>query len=153
MIHKKSTKVIIPSNKLGEAEQHFIKHYQKCATRFGGFELITCKPSTHPSRELKLAAEAKMIQELTPKSAFCIALDEKGKTFNTKALADKLSLETNLCFWIGSSDGLCPDMIKRANLHLSLSALTMTHQLALAVISEQIYRILSIANQHPYHRD
>lgn len=54
---------------------------------------------------------------------------------------------------IGGPDGLAEACVKRANLRLSLSALTLPHALVRVVLVEQLYRALSILKNHPYHRE
>ena len=49
-------------------------------------------------------------------------------------------------------DGLPAGWRTRADLLLSLSAMTMPHELARAVLAEQIYRAFAILNGHPYVR-
>ncbi|MBM4211041.1 MAG: 23S rRNA (pseudouridine(1915)-N(3))-methyltransferase RlmH [Gammaproteobacteria bacterium] len=149
---QKKIKIICPSHKLGNGEQMIVNHYQKCAARYGGFELCLVKPATG-ARSSKLFHEAEVIQAQIPTQAHVIALCEKGQNLNTRQLADRLFDQPYWCFIIGSSDGLCPTFIQKANTRLSLSALTFTHQMAICLIGEQIFRILSIYNNHPYHRD
>ena len=58
----------------------------------------------------------------------------------------------DLCFIIGSADGLAQKMRDDADFILSLSNMTIAHPLALVLLTEQIYRVVSIINRHPYHR-
>jgi 23S rRNA (pseudouridine1915-N3)-methyltransferase len=58
----------------------------------------------------------------------------------------------DLVFLIGGHDGLPAGWRTRADLLLSLSAMTMPHELARAVLAEQIYRGFAILNGHPYVR-
>ena len=56
-----------------------------------------------------------------------------------------------LTFAIGGADGLPPALVARANLRLSLSAMTLPHRMARLVLLEQIYRALTIIRGEPYH--
>jgi 23S rRNA (pseudouridine1915-N3)-methyltransferase len=58
----------------------------------------------------------------------------------------------DLVFLIGGHDGLPAEWRPRADLLLSLSALTFPHELARAVLAEQIYRALTTLRGHPYPR-
>ena len=58
----------------------------------------------------------------------------------------------DLVFVIGGHDGLPDAWRNRADLLLSLSAMTMPHELARAVLAEQIYRAFTILRGHPYQR-
>jgi 23S rRNA (pseudouridine1915-N3)-methyltransferase len=58
----------------------------------------------------------------------------------------------DLVFLIGGHDGPPAQWRSRADLRVSLSALTMPHELARAVLAEQIYRAFTILRGHPYPR-
>ncbi|MBL0159147.1 MAG: 23S rRNA (pseudouridine(1915)-N(3))-methyltransferase RlmH [Bryobacterales bacterium] len=85
-----------------------------------------------------------------------IFLDPAGKAMSSEsfaALVGKAELEArDLVFLIGGHDGLPPEWKPKADLLLSLSAMTMPHELARAVLAEQIYRALTILRGHPYPR-
>ena len=85
-----------------------------------------------------------------------VFLDPAGKAMDSNAFAHLLhqaELDArDLVFLIGGHDGLLPEWKPRADLLLSLSTLTMPHELARAVLAEQIYRGLTILRGHPYPR-
>ena len=58
----------------------------------------------------------------------------------------------DLVFLIGAHDGLTADQRSRADQLLSLSPLTFTHELARAILAEQIYRAFTMLRNHPYSR-
>ncbi|MCS7043311.1 MAG: 23S rRNA (pseudouridine(1915)-N(3))-methyltransferase RlmH [Bryobacteraceae bacterium] len=58
----------------------------------------------------------------------------------------------DLVFVVGGHDGLPPDWKAKADRLISLSRLTMPHELARAVLAEQIYRALTMLRGHPYPR-
>ena len=110
------------------------------------------------SAEQIKAKEAQAQLEKIPQNATVIALDETGKEFSTRQLAQKLETFQNsgtqtLCFIIGGAEGLDDSIRQRADLTLSLSQLTFPHQLARVVLLEQIYRCATLLAGHPYHRD
>ena len=85
-----------------------------------------------------------------------ILLDPAGKAYDSGAFAQIFASAEmsghDLVFVIGGHDGH-PDAWKtRADLLVSLSAMTMPHELARAVLAEQIYRAVSLLQGHPYHR-
>lgn len=89
-------------------------------------------------------------------SAILVLLDPAGKALNSKAftaLVGKAQRDArDLIFVLGGSDGL-PDAWKsQADLLLSLTPMTMPHELARAVLAEQIYRALTGLRGHPYPR-
>jgi 23S rRNA (pseudouridine1915-N3)-methyltransferase len=85
-----------------------------------------------------------------------IFLDPAGRSFDSAAFADlfaKAEMQGHdLVFLIGGHDGLPPAWRERADLLVSLSALTMPHELARAVLAEQIYRAFTMLRGHPYPR-
>jgi 23S rRNA (pseudouridine1915-N3)-methyltransferase len=89
-------------------------------------------------------------------SAKKILLDPAGKSLDSPRFAriveDAGMQGHDLVFLIGGHDGLPAGWGARADLLLSLSAMTMPHELARAVLAEQIYRAFAILHGHPYVR-
>ncbi|MFR4700030.1 MAG: 23S rRNA (pseudouridine(1915)-N(3))-methyltransferase RlmH, partial [Christensenellaceae bacterium] len=85
-----------------------------------------------------------------------IALAIEGKQPDTIALSKKIRSSAlssqKLCFVIGGSLGLSPEVKARADELMSLSLLTLPHRLARIVLLEQIYRSLTIINNKTYHK-
>ena len=85
-----------------------------------------------------------------------ILLDPAGLTQNSAqfvALVRKAEDEgRDLVFLIGGHDGLPPEWKPKADLLLSLSAMTFPHELARAMLAEQIYRAFTTLRGHPYPR-
>ena len=85
-----------------------------------------------------------------PKGARLVALDERGRDFDTLAFSRLLSEET--AFLIGGPDGLDESVKREAALLVRLSSLTLPHALAQVVLLEQLYRAATLLTGHPYHR-
>jgi 23S rRNA (pseudouridine1915-N3)-methyltransferase len=89
-------------------------------------------------------------------SARKILLDPAGKPLDSPgfaALIAKAEMDgRDLVFLIGGHDGLPSGWGARADLLLSLSAMTFPHELARAMLAEQIYRAFAILRGHPYPR-
>ncbi len=83
-------------------------------------------------------------------SARKLLLDPAGKTLDSKKLT--ALFDRDLVFVIGGADGLPQEWRARADLLVSLSPLTMPHELARVVLAEQIYRALTTLRGHPYPR-
>lgn len=85
-----------------------------------------------------------------------IALDVKGKSWSTEQLAEQMAnwrmSGSNYCLLIGGPDGLAPQCLAKAQIHWSLSALTLPHPLVRILVIEQLYRACSILQNHPYHK-
>lgn len=103
------------------------------------------------------ADEGKAILEALPERATLLALDERGKAVTTQGLSVMLSEwmrdATHPCFAIGGADGLSDEVKERAGKLISLSALTLPHQMVRVLLAEQLYRAWSILARHPYHRE
>jgi len=82
-----------------------------------------------------------------------IVLSEEGKLMSTKQLAEWLNpkLSKNMVFLVGSAYGIEPQFKQSADLLLSLSPLTFSHEHAFLLLTEQIYRCLMLIKGHPYH--
>ena len=104
--------------------------------------------------ELK-AAEAKLLLKDLPADSFVVALDEHGALLSSRELATALRphADKTLVFMIGGANGLDEVVRQRANLVLSFGRMTLPHFLMRAVLAEQIYRIRTLWDGHPYHRD
>ncbi|MDO4770034.1 MAG: 23S rRNA (pseudouridine(1915)-N(3))-methyltransferase RlmH [Brachymonas sp.] len=86
-----------------------------------------------------------------------VALDERGTSLSTKALADKLrtwqQAGDDVALLIGGPDGLLPELRSNAHERIRLSDLTLPHALARVLLVEQLYRAWSVNAGHPYHRE
>lgn len=89
-------------------------------------------------------------------SAHKIFLDPEGREMDSRqftALVAKAEMEgRDLVFLVGGADGLPPDWRGRADLLLSLTRMTLPHELARAMLAEQIYRAFATLRGHPYPR-
>ena len=98
----------------------------------------------------------RLIQAMNRDDAFKVVLTEHGKTFTTHGFADFFSrqLESGrsaMSFLVGGAYGLADDVLEQADLQLSLSPLTFTHEMARVLLLEQLYRALTIIRGEPYH--
>lgn len=89
-------------------------------------------------------------------SATKILLDPAGKVLDTSAFVKLVAAgereARDLIFVVGGSDGLPPEWKPRADVLLSLTPLTLPHELARVVLAEQIYRAFTTLRGHPYPR-
>jgi len=114
-------------------------------------ELIELKPGKDKDDE------GRKLLDALPQGAALLALDERGKAVTTQGLSVMLSGwmrdGSSPAFVIGGADGLSDEVKGRAAKLISLSALTLPHQLVRVVLAEQLYRAWSILARHPYHRE
>ena len=85
-----------------------------------------------------------------------VCLDRQGKELTSEDLAEQVKAwemqGRRICFVIGGSNGLSPEVLKRAQLALSFSKLTFPHQLFRLMLVEQVYRAFKIARGEKYHK-
>lgn len=89
-------------------------------------------------------------------SARKVLLDPAGREMDSRqftSLVEKAEMEgRDLLFLVGGADGLAPAWRSRADVLLSLSRMTFPHELARALLAEQIYRAFATLRGHPYPR-
>lgn len=89
-------------------------------------------------------------------SAKKVCLDPAGRAMDSAKFAalfeEAERIGRDLVFVVGGHDGLEPEWRKNADLLLSLSPMTFPHEMARAMIAEQIYRAFATLRGHPYPR-
>ena len=100
--------------------------------------------------------EGEQLLARVPQGAYTVALDEKGKLFTSEDLAGffnqhMLNGTQELTFIIGGPYGLSSTIKDMAILNMSLTPMTLTHQMARLILLEQIYRGMTILRNEPYH--
>ena len=118
---------------------------------------VKTEPRASKTIEALHAAERGRIEAALPKGCRIVALDERGSTLTTVALAHKLQqwqLEgDDVALVIGGPDGLDPAFKQGAHERIRLSDLTLPHAFVRVLLVEQLYRAWSINANHPYHRE
>ena len=93
-----------------------------------------------------------------PDQTVLFVLDERGKAMSSRKLASTLAEQrdlglSNFVFLIGGADGFEPSALPAQVRRISFGVQTWPHKLVRVMLSEQIYRALSILAGTPYHRD
>ncbi len=118
---------------------------------------VKTEPRGSKTLEQLYAAERKRIEEAIPRGTRIVALDERGTTLTTVALAAKLKDwqlgGDDVALVIGGPDGLEPAFRQAAHERIRLSDLTLPHAMVRVLLIEQLYRAWSINANHPYHRE
>lgn len=117
-------------------------------------ELTESKSSNAATRKREEAAQ---IEKSLPDNALVIALDERGKALDSAEFSALLGGykdmgQRDIAFVIGGADGIDPDLRNKATAALNLGRMTWPHQLVRILLSEQLYRAVTILSGHPYHR-
>ena len=118
---------------------------------------VKTEPRGSKSLETVYAAERARIEAAIPRGARTVALDERGTSLTTAALAYKLKAwqlgADDVALVIGGPDGLDPGFRQAAQERIRLSDLTLPHAMVRVLLIEQLYRAWSINAGHPYHRE
>ena len=122
-------------------------------------ELKAVKTEPRGSKTLEnlYAAERERIEAAIPRGTRIVALDERGTSLTTKALAERLQgwqwQGDDVALVIGGPDGLQPAFRQAAHERIRLSDLTLPHAMVRVLLIEQLYRAWSVNAGHPYHRE
>ncbi len=100
--------------------------------------------------------EAKMILSKLNPDDYLVLLDENGRQFSSFELSRWMeqrlaASDRRLIFLIGGAFGFTPEMYARADMQISLSRLTFSHQMVRVFLLEQLYRAMTILRNEPYH--
>ena len=125
--------------------------------RLGHFVKFSITEVKDKSRYEDVEIEGKRILEKVNQSSFVCLLDIKGRSLSSKKLAAEIEKWQmrglkEVVFVIGGAEGVSSAVVERANFRLSLSLLTMTHEMARVILIEQIYRAFTIIKGYPYQK-
>ena len=136
--------------------------YQKRLSAFCSPEITELKearlPDAPSAKEIAaaLSEEGERIIAAIPPRSFTVVATPEGRSLSSEELAARIEAESlthpSLCFIIGSSHGLSPEVKRRADLLLSFSAMTFPHRLFRLMLLEQIYRSFTIIKGTGYHK-
>ncbi len=119
--------------------------------------IATASRKSGQTRQKIQQQEADKIKQKIKPGSLVIALDEKGKHWSTLEWATQyrqwLQQVSQVNFIIGGPDGLDSAIVKQADQTIALGRMTMPHGLARVVLIEQLYRVWSVVEGHPYHRE
>lgn len=147
---------------VGRLSEEWLKQgaaeYLKRLQRHYAVEIVELKEEQGKQKDVAglVRREGARILERIPDDTRVIALDERGRQFGSEQLAERLQQEMlhggrDWCLVIGGPYGLAPAVRERADLLLSLSKMTLTHQMARLLLLEQLYRSGTIIRNEPYH--
>jgi 23S rRNA (pseudouridine1915-N3)-methyltransferase len=113
------------------------------------------QPGGSTARQIREVEGQRLLAQVNDRD-WVVALDERGKTWSTLELAQKLDnwrmQGRDVTFLIGGAEGLAEACRTRADDVLSLSAMTLPHALVRVLLAEQLYRAWTVVSGHPYHR-
>lgn len=107
-----------------------------------------------PSSDIK--KESENILKSIESDDYLVVLDEKGKELSTIELADfiekrMIASDKRIVFVIGGAYGVSEEVLQRANFKWALSKLVFSHQIVRLILSETVYRSITVIKNEPYH--
>lgn len=104
-----------------------------------------------------LGVEGERLMKQIPRGSFLVVLDRQGETLSSEELARQILDWQNravqeVIFLVGGPLGLGDEVLARANLVVSLSRMTFTHEMVRLILLEQLYRSFTILRGEKYHK-
>lgn len=152
---------------IGRLKERFLQDAQaeflKRLSRFALVEILELPDEKAPeqlssaAKEQVKSREGERILSKVADGDYLIATVIDGISLTSERFSKKLrdcmiNGKSRIAFAIGGSLGLSSDVISRADLLLSFSLMTFTHQLFRIMLLEQVYRAFKIINNEPYHK-
>lgn len=152
---------------VGKLKEDYLRmacaEYEKRLGAFCRLKITELSPARLPEEpnaaqiSAALADEGKRILACVKPGDAVFTLCIEGKELTSPALAEKIEKYAvdgfgSLCFIIGGSHGLAPEVKSASSFRLSMSPMTFPHQLARVMLLEQLYRSFMITNGGKYHK-
>ncbi|WP_019219995.1 23S rRNA (pseudouridine(1915)-N(3))-methyltransferase RlmH [Bartonella florencae] len=145
------------------AEQKLVDHYLNRFSKGSGAvgfhfkRLQEISESRAQKACQRMEEEGRKLIEFLPEKCRLIVLDERGESISSSSFAEKLVLYRDggirdLVIALGGPDGHNGQIRNRADFLLSFGFMTWPHQIARILLTEQLYRAVTIVSNHPYHR-
>jgi len=128
------------------------------ARRYGRIDLLEITgPALKKARDAaqRQTAEAELLDKAIPRGAILVAADSRGTNVDSRWFSRTIDGARNggrdLVFLVGGPSGLNDALRARADHIVAFGRITLNHDLATAVLAEQIWRGFAILHNHPYH--
>jgi 23S rRNA (pseudouridine1915-N3)-methyltransferase len=133
-----------------------IEHYKKIAKPFAKVEVIEVfDKEIAKAQDISPEAAQKSYTKAFEKymeHSINIALDPSSKEVDSHKFANLLKDSVQINLFIGGAYGLERGFLDKCNNAISFGRITLSHKLVKVVLMEQIFRGLTINNNHPYHK-
>ena len=139
-----------------DAWEELVEDYRQRLERHASVRDLPLRPAPGDGLD-RLAVEADAVRSALPDPCRLVVLDRRGAAEPSRRFAARLGRWWRdwphpIAFVVGSDLGLDRELLRRADLRLSLGPLTLPHRLARLVLYEQLYRTLSLRHRIKYHR-
>lgn len=136
-----------------------IRHYEQHAGHYFRIRSVEVRAASLPDARAAeaRAREADALWRVIPPSLELVALTRTGTALDTRGLAAYLEDmgtygRPGAAFAVGGAHGLGDDVLARADMRLSLSEMTLPHELARLLLTEQLYRAGTLIRGEAYHK-
>ncbi len=135
-----------------------VDQYLERIGRFAPVEVSELKEQGAGGDEARtVAAESAKLEAAVERDDYFVLLDETGEQMSSVELSELIDRRQQsgvkrMAFAIGGFAGVSRELRQRADLRLSLSRMTLTHELARVVLTEQVYRAFTLLAGLPYHK-
>ena len=139
-------KIVLIGKIKEKAYNEKIQKYLEWLSKDSKFEIAIVKDSN--SNKIKY-----QIEKHKKNNFFCVCLSENGNNLNSKSFS-KFIFDSGekIVFFLGGPNGYPKSIIEEMDFNLSLSKMTMPHEMAALVLAEQLFRAFSIKKGSKYHR-
>lgn len=135
-----------------------IDEYRKRLSKYTTIEIIEVSdcPDTMPVDQALATEGERILSKVSPSDVLWV-MDLHGKEYTSEELSSLMisDLEkggSTLSIAIGGSNGLAPEVVKRADRRICFGQITMTHQMTRLLLLEQLYRGFKIYKGEKYHK-
>jgi 23S rRNA (pseudouridine1915-N3)-methyltransferase len=152
--------MVVAVGRVRGALEAAVAEYEERAARYWKFEVAEVEagaPGRNPPAARVMEAEGARILPRIPEGFVVFALTRSGKGIGSRALASALEeagvrSRPGVAFVLGGAFGLDASVLGRADRRISLSAMTLPHEMARLVLAEQLYRAGTLLRGEPYHK-
>jgi 23S rRNA (pseudouridine1915-N3)-methyltransferase len=149
--------VLLAVGRLRSSYREACDDYLRRLSRYAKVREVEVKEASRaPTAAAQREAEAERLLARAPGGATIVALARGGAVWTSEELARRVEgwrmAARPLALIIGGSRGLAPDLLAGAAVRWSLGPLTLPHELARVIVTEQLYRAFTILSGNPYHK-
>ena len=149
--------VVIDKGSKDRLYDPLMEHFIKSSKKFANIEVIELfdKNIARAQEEGETSARKAYTKALVPymqNDPVNIFLDPAAKLIDSFDMADMLKDKQSVTFFIGGPYGFERDLIDKSNYSISFGKITLSHKIVKIILLEQIFRGLTINNNHPYHK-
>lgn len=147
---------------LGKTKDKFLSDgigdYHSRLKHYTNFKISVIKDTSGTKgRNNKKLRQSELLMKAVPPGAFKVVLDATGRQFTSEAFAKRIQKwevdgVKQVVYLIGGPEGHSPHLLEIADLQLSLSKMTFTHDMVRLLLVEQIYRAYTIKAGEKYHK-